>query len=97
MSTDVTGRIGEQHAAYRKGLVLGLTMAEVGILIIFVLLLLIAFDYLRQAELFGQFRDKVAIEPGHLEKLVAAESKLEEIAKALGVDASEPSDDFARL
>lgn len=36
-------RIAEQNAAYRRGVVLGLTMAEVGILIIFVLLLLVGF------------------------------------------------------
>jgi len=37
-------RVAEQNLAYRKGVVLGLTMAEVGILIIFVLLLLIGFN-----------------------------------------------------
>jgi hypothetical protein len=37
-------RIAEQNEAYRRGVVLGLTMAEAGILIIFVLLLLIGFD-----------------------------------------------------
>jgi hypothetical protein len=43
-------RIGEQNEAYRKGLVLGLTMAEVGILIIFVLLLLLVFVDLERAK-----------------------------------------------
>jgi len=41
----------DQYAGYRRGLVLGLTMAEVGILIIFVLLLLIAYNqWLRDQE-----------------------------------------------
>lgn len=46
-----THGIGDQNTAYRRGMVLGLTMAEVGILIIFVLLLLIGFfDWLRRKD-----------------------------------------------
>ena len=40
---DEPRHIAEQNAAYRRGVVLGLTMAQVGILIIFVLLLLVEF------------------------------------------------------
>ena len=75
------GRIGEQHSAYRRGLVLGLTMAEVGILVIFVLLLLLAlaaFDRQRYAEM-------AAVPPERLEQLEAAEAGLESIKKAVGV------------
>jgi hypothetical protein len=97
MSTSSDGRIGEQHAAYRKGLVLGLTMAEVGILIIFVLLLLIAFDHLRRDEVLAQFANKDAIERARLEQLLAAESSLTEIAETLGVPDAELPDDFVRL
>lgn len=99
MSAERDGRIGEQHAAYRKGLVLGLTMAEAGILIIFVLLLLIAFDVLRRDELFAQFANQSAVEPARLEELRQAEGALQEIGEALGVAASaEPlPDDFVRL
>ncbi len=97
MTANRDGRIGEQHAAYRKGLVLGLTMAEVGILIIFVLLLLIAFDYLRRAEIVGQFANKTAVEPARLQELVRAEASLHDIGDALGVKATELPDDFARL
>ncbi len=43
--------IADENTAYRRGLVMGLTMAEVGLLIIFVLLLLLAFsEWLRQRE-----------------------------------------------
>jgi Na+-transporting methylmalonyl-CoA/oxaloacetate decarboxylase gamma subunit len=95
VSTD--GRIGEQQAAYRKGLVLGLTMAEIGILIIFILLLLIAFDYLQRGELAERFANKAPVEPARLQQLERAETSLQEIGAVLGVDVSEPSDDFTRL
>ena len=95
MSAD--GRIGEQHAAYRKGLVLGLTMAEIGILIIFILLLLIAFDYLQREEMAERFANKTPVEPARLQQLERAETSLQEIGEALGVTAPEPSDDFTRL
>jgi hypothetical protein len=91
------GRIGEQNAAYRKGLVLGLTMAEVGILIIFVLLLLIAFDYLRRDEIVSQYANKEVVEPERLQELEQAETALREIREAFGVAQSAPPDDFARL
>lgn len=97
MTHNPDGRIGEQHAAYRKGLVLGLTMAEVGILIIFVLLLLIAFDYLRRAEVVAQFANKTVVEPVRLRELERAEASLHEIGEALGVKSSALPDDFARL
>jgi hypothetical protein len=46
-----THGLGDQYAAYRRGLVLGLTMAEVGVLIIFVLLLLIVYNqWLREEQ-----------------------------------------------
>lgn len=97
MSSNRNGRIGEQNAAYRKGLVLGLTMAEVGILIIFVLLLLIAFDYLRRDQVFGQYANKTPVEPARLEELQRAESTLREVGRALGVPPTEVPDDFVRL
>jgi hypothetical protein len=93
----IDGRIGEQNAAYRKGLVLGLTMAEVGILIIFVLLLLIAFDYLRRDELVEKYASKAAVEPARLRELEEAETSLQEIQEAFGVAQTAPPDDFARL
>jgi hypothetical protein len=101
MSANPDGRIGEQHAAYRKGLVLGLTMAEVGILIIFVLLLLIAFDYLRRDEIVSLYANKTAVEPERLQELEQAETSLQEVQEALGdalgVAPNDPPDDFVRL
>jgi hypothetical protein len=68
--------IGEQHGAYRRGLVVGLTMAEVGILIIFILLLLIGFErWLR--------RDQESIPRERLKALNAAESTLNELHETL--------------
>ncbi|MEK6777775.1 MAG: hypothetical protein AABY87_12990 [bacterium] len=51
MVTQHRHNIPEQNKAYRRGIVLGLTMAEVGILIIFVLLLLLGLtDSLRKKQ-----------------------------------------------
>lgn len=91
------GRIGEQHAAYRKGLVLGLTMAEVGILIIFVLLLLLAFEHLRRNQLVGRFQGAVAVEASRLQQLNEAEETLQQIALTLGVAETDPPEDFTHL
>jgi hypothetical protein len=95
MATPETGRIGEQHDAYRKGLVLGLTMAEVGILIIFVLLLLIAFEALEHERGAREFRGKTAVVPERLQQLESEEQTLKTIAGELGVDV-ELRDELAR-
>jgi hypothetical protein len=83
-------RIAEQNSSYRRGVVLGLTMAEAGILIIFVLLLLIGFDeWNRVTELEGMI-GKVVIPEVRLSALEASESQLREVAQAL--DLSAPAD-----
>jgi hypothetical protein len=97
MSLDTTGQVAEQNASYRKGLVLGLTMAEVGILIIFVLLLLIAFEQLWRDEDVRKFEGKVVLEQGRVDELSRAEATLREVAHELGVDTPKTSDDFTRL
>ena len=84
------GRIGEQHTAYRRGLVLGLTMAEVGILVIFVLLLLLAlaaFDRQR-------YQAAVAVQPERLAQLEASERALHAINDVVG---AEPADTPAEI
>jgi hypothetical protein len=103
------GRVGEQHAAYRKGLVLGLTMAEVGILIIFVLLLLIGYQQTRYNQLMARMagmqpipdaappQAEPAIDPAQFAEALQAKSTLTEVAKALGLPVTRPSDDFRRL
>lgn len=74
-------RIGEQHTAYRRGLVLGLTMAEVGILVIFVLLLLLALAAFERQ----RFAETAAVAPERLEELTAAEAALSSLKEAVGV------------
>jgi hypothetical protein len=74
-------RIGEQHTAYRRGLVLGLTMAEVGILVIFVLLLLLALAAFERQ----RYAATAAVPPERLEELAAAEAALQSITTAVGV------------
>src|SRR5215469_14277006 len=95
MEDPATGRIGEHHDAYRKGVVLGLTMAEAGILIIFVLLLLIAFGQMRQEALSEQFLGRRPVDPARLRELETKETTLASIANELGVDSADP-DEFAR-
>ena len=77
-------RIGEQHTAYRRGLVLGLTMAEVGILVIFVLLLLLALAAFERQ----RFAETAAVPPERLEELNRAEQALQAITEAVGVRAA---------
>jgi hypothetical protein len=89
-------RIGEQNEAYRKGLVLGLTMAETGILIIFVLLLLLAFGQRRQADLFRKYVGKEAVDVADLQRLRVAESMADSIAGLLGVQGAH-EEDFTKL
>jgi hypothetical protein len=91
-------RVGAQNEAYRKGLVLGLTMAEVGILIIFVLLLLLALGEVRRASLVRRFQNKTAVDATELARLTAAEQTLRQIAQELGVSAPvADNEDFTKL
>jgi hypothetical protein len=92
MTTAQQGRIGEQHQSYRKGLVLGLTMAEIAILIIFVLLLLLVFNQLQQARQVEQLGGR---DPASL--LVRAQA-FEKIVGAMGGSLPpDTSPDFDRL
>jgi hypothetical protein len=80
-------RIDGQNQAYRRGLVMGLTMAEVGILIIFVLLLLIAWAALKHSrEATGRW-DMESIGRQDLASLRSSEETLRRIAQALGLAA----------
>jgi len=91
------GQVAEQNASYRKGLVLGLTMAEVGLLIIFVLLLLIAFEEVRRDEALNQFVDKEAVDKERLAKLHESEALLQELANDIGSAGEPVADDFRQL
>ncbi len=86
MSVDEASYVGEQDAAYRKGLVLGLTMAEVAFLLVFVLLLLVAFSATQQRRLRTELRstsEAVAI--------------AREVAEALNSKANPPIEDVRKL
>jgi hypothetical protein len=93
VSTLKSGRIAEQNEAYRKGLVLGLTMAEVGILIIFILLLLLVFGDMQQ-RLFDGMEPVVRSE---LARFKAIEKTLREVAKELDIQIDDSSETFASL
>jgi hypothetical protein len=97
METANQGRVGEQNEAYRKGLVLGLTMAEVAILIIFVLLLLLVFGELQRVEVLAKFEGKEPITPTELAQLRAGGATLQRIAHEMGVQFADTSEDFTRL
>lgn len=97
MSDMDPGRIGEQHDTYRRGLVLGLTMAEVGILIIFVLLLLIAFNEHRQRQLRQTMRDATPVKLVDLKELQESKELLEQLRAELGVSEQLPPEDFRKL
>ena len=84
MSWDEKARlVAEQNASYRRGVVLGLTMAEAGILIIFVLLLLIGFNEWVKAMDQEAARDKVLIEKSRVAQLEERESQLAAVTNAL--------------
>ena len=97
VSRSTAGRIGEQHDAYRRGLVLGLTLAEVGLLIIFVLLLLIAFEAMRHIKDRKLFEGKEPVEISELVELRHSHDVLTQSAQELGLDATTPQDDFLEL
>jgi hypothetical protein len=92
-----SGRIGEQHDAYRRGLVLGLTMAEVAILIIFVLMLLIAFDEYRQRASKKAREGTTPVREAELVELRRADMQIQQIAAELGVAEDLPPEDFRKL
>jgi hypothetical protein len=90
-------RIAEQNAAYRRGVVLGLTMAEAGILIIFVLLLLIGFDEWNRSVEKEQMKGKATLAQERLATLETAEKQLREVAQALDVPSPVESQQIALL
>lgn len=86
-------RIGEQNTAYRRGLVLGLTMAEVGILVIFVLLLLLALAAFDRR----QYADAVPVPQERFDRLTASEQALQSINDAIGGAAADTPEEIQEL
>lgn len=97
MRDPITHGIGEQNTAYRRGLVLGLTMAEVGILIIFVLLLLLAFGEWKREQALAARRDQVSVSKSRLQSLEASTQLLQQLAEASGAGPNTPPDEIKRL
>ena len=82
MKMDNSHHIPKQNTDYRRGMVLGLTMAEVGILIIFVLLLLIGFKVWQDAV---AMEGKEAVKVERLRALEEADSLLTQLRSLLQV------------
>src|SRR4051794_33209135 len=97
MSGVPSHRIPEQNEAYRKGLVLGLTMAEVGILIIFVLLLLLVVTDSQRIQIIQRSEGKVLVTPLELAQLNTARTTLQAIAQEMGTSIPDSSEDFIEL
>lgn len=89
--------IPEQNSAYRRGLVLGLTLAEAGLLIIFVLLLLLAFGELLAVERAAEARDKELVPKERLAALEKSSATLVRLSSALGEEANPRPEDVERL
>jgi hypothetical protein len=87
-------RILDVNDAYRKGTVLGLTMAEVAILIIFSLLLLIGFNAARQNELR---KSHELVERPALDSLRKEAAIISKLRKDLGYQDAFPVDEVSRL
>lgn len=90
-------QIGEQHTAYRRGMVLGLTMAEVGILIIFILLLLISWGELRKIREARASEGTERVSSSDLRELQQAREVVAELENELGVGPNAPPEEIRKL
>lgn len=91
------GRIGGQNEAYRKGLVFGLTLAEVGLLIIFVLLLLIASEAIDRQRTAQRLREAERLAESRLSELTQARQLSEVVTQELGLGPNPNPKDVRRL
>lgn len=97
MRDTTSHRIDEQDSSYRRGLVLGLTMAEVGILIIFILLLMLALgEWSREQENRAR-REKVLVAKTTLQSLRNSDEVAQEVAKAVGLGPNAAPDEILPL
>src|SRR5687767_12348888 len=94
MRIEDSRQIAEQNASYRRGVVLGLTMAEVGILIIFVLLLLIGFNEWAKAV---ERETSVQVPKPRYQELSAKETQLAEVVAAVGLPAVATTEEIRTL
>ncbi len=89
----MSDRILVESEAYRRGIVLGLTLAEVGILLVFVLLMLVGFEHYRASQEPGLARPAAA----ELDALRRRDAALRELEQSFPGAAVPISDDFVRL
>jgi hypothetical protein len=76
-------QISEQSTSYRRGLVMGLTMAEVGILIIFVLLMLIGLNLWRSQKQDKEKQDHTSVKNERLQSLESTESLMTQLQSVM--------------
>lgn len=89
--------IPEQQDSYRRGLVMGLTMAEVGILIIFVLLLLLAFnEWMRERDQIAR-QAFASVPKERLKSLELSEAVVKNLAQAVGAGPNAPPEEIETL
>lgn len=96
----VSRRVSEQRLGYRKGMVLGLTLAEVALLLVFVLLMLLAIGFARRDRdlaRFAEFAGKIPVEATEFERQKKAVAALTELNKFVGGDEQPLPDDFTTL
>lgn len=89
----MSDRIQVESEAYRRGIVLGLTLAEVGILLVFVLLMLIGFEHYRHES----DAEQASLPRKELEALRSRDAALRELEQSLPGAPAPISDDFVRL
>lgn len=89
--------VAEEAAAYRRGAVLGLTMAEAAILIIFVLLLLIGYQWWKQRVEKASNAGKTLVGAERLQSLEHAETLLDGLKAELEAEPGASSEAIVRL
>lgn len=97
MKTNGSHWVSEFNSGYRRGLVLGLTMAEIGILIIFVLLLLIGINELDRIKQAKTIIGKEIVDRRILSDLRRADSTLVALKDELGFPKETNQDEITRL
>jgi hypothetical protein len=90
-------RIGGQETAYRRGMVMGLTMAEVAILIIFVLMLLLLFGEVRRWRQARSMAGRVSVPEDRLRDLEQTEAMLATLKSDLQAKPDTPPEDIQTL
>lgn len=78
-------------------MVLGLTLAEIALLLVFVLLMLLATGFARRDKIIESFRGMVPISAAQLATMQEGEATLHQVHEAFNVPEETPPDDFMTL